>query len=186
MSESISRKDFLKGIFGFFRVEAEQNSKDENPQKDFYLLPPGAGDRESFLQTCRKSYQCVSVCPHEAIEVYRENAQDERYGYPVINPRRQACYFCEDFPCIAACENGALSMERKDRPLGIAIIDQNVCFAYRGVFCPACVVKCPLSGKAIAMSDNKPVVNEDDCTGCGICVQVCPTEQPAIWIKPNN
>ena len=186
MSESISRKDFLKGIFGFFRAETEGGYKSEKAQKEFYILPPGAGERDSFLQTCRQSYQCVSVCPYEAIEVCRENGENGCYGYPVIKPRRQACYFCEDFPCIAACESGALSMERKDLPLGIAVIDPNICFAYRGVFCPACVVKCPLSGKAISLIDNKPVVNGEACTGCGICVQVCPTEQPAIRIKPAS
>ncbi len=184
MTQSITRKDFLKGMFGFFRNEALNKQKDISEKTDYYLLPPGSAQRDEFLQTCQQSYKCVSVCPYEAIQVYRDNPEDERYGYPVINPTRQACYFCQDFPCIAACESSALQTERKDKPLGTAVVNQDICFAYRGVFCPACVVKCPLSGTAIALVENKPQVNEENCTGCGICVQVCPTEQPAIYIKP--
>jgi len=186
MSEPITRKDFLKGMFGFLRNAAVKEQKNTIDKLDNYLLPPGSAQLEEFLQTCRQSYKCVSVCPYEAIEVYRENAEDALYGYPVINPQRQACHWCEDFPCITACESGALNIERKDWPLGTAVILEDFCFSYRGVFCAACVVKCPLSGAAITMVDNKPVINEQKCTGCGLCVQACPTEQRAIWIKAAN
>ncbi len=186
MSEPISRKDFLKEVFGFFRTEVEKESRNIGIAADSFLLPPGAGGQDEFLQTCSQSYQCVSVCPYQAIEVFRNDPQDARYGYPVINPRRQACYLCEDFPCISACKSGALRMERKTIPLGTAVVLKDICFSYKGIYCPSCVVKCPLSGTAISMVDNKPVVQEEECTGCGICVQVCPTEQPAIRIKPST
>ncbi|RLD54275.1 MAG: 4Fe-4S ferredoxin [Bacteroidetes bacterium] len=55
--------------------------------------------------------------------------------------------------------------------------------------CDLCVTECPIGEKAIVMDNNagafKPNVL-DGCTGCGVCVMVCPTETPSIIVEPLN
>jgi ferredoxin-type protein NapF len=54
----------------------------------------------------------------------------------------------------------------------------DACLAPAGVVCQACGDACP--ERAIRFPLRRggppfPVVNEDCCTGCGVCVPVCPT-----------
>lgn len=58
--------------------------------------------------------------------------------------------------------------------------------------CDLCVTQCPIGSKAIEMIETtqsngekqyRPQVN-DGCTGCGVCVMVCPTQKPSIIVEP--
>jgi len=177
MSQSISRKDFLRSTFGFLKSNGLASIKTHN-----ITLPPGAQNHNDFLQNCEKNYDCVSACPHEAIRVYRSNEKDAFYSYPVIEPRNQPCYMCKDLPCIDACQSKAL-IKNNTINIGIAVINKDECFAYNENFCQACVTNCPEPG-AIAMNEiNQPIINEKACTGCGVCVYSCTKEKSAIYIN---
>jgi MauM/NapG family ferredoxin protein len=188
MQESISRKNFLKNAIRLFRNEMDMaDSQKENVRYDKFIYPPGIKSPQAFLENCTQSYHCISVCPYEALQVYREDENDKRFGYPVIAPRNGGCHLCEDFPCISACQSQALHMEYKKRKLGTAVILENKCIAYHQTFCQSCIFNCPYSGEAIyADSQGRPVVNEELCTGCGICTQSCPLEEAAIQINGNK
>ena len=58
--------------------------------------------------------------------------------------------------------------------------------------CDLCITECPIGCEAIQMIESKsndgsvqykPQVNEG-CTGCGVCVMVCPTQKPSIVVSP--
>jgi NAD-dependent dihydropyrimidine dehydrogenase PreA subunit len=107
-------------------------------------------------------------------------------GSPQIHAREIPCYLCEDFPCIEACPTLALEpvAGRRDVTMGIAVIDQSICFPYNGIICRACYERCPIYGEAIILeSELYPKVVEKDCVGCGICEHVCPTEPKSIFVK---
>lgn len=74
--------------------------------------------------------------------------------------------------------------EKKASPLRDKTFDREVC--------NLCVTECPIGEKAIVFEKStrnsntatyKPVVL-DGCTGCGVCVMVCPNETPSIIVEP--
>ena len=68
----------------------------------------------------------------------------------------------------------------------IAIIDYERCSPDKCSY--ECIRYCPmnLSGvEAIVLEDEKPVIKEDVCTGCGICVKKCPRKAITIVNTPE-
>jgi len=69
----------------------------------------------------------------------------------------------------------------KPAPLSETTFDREIC--------DLCVTECPIGEKAIIMSVDSetgktiPKVLEG-CTGCGVCVMVCPTQKESIIIEP--
>jgi ferredoxin-type protein NapG len=149
-----------------------------------YLRPPGAVEELEFISRCTRCDECIRVCPHYAVRGADTNS-GLALGSPIIEPLEQPCMLCEDFPCIAACKDGALVMpeRREDVRMGIAVVNKNTCVSGDIQFCQACVIACPFPDEAIYMKDGKPVVNREKCTGCGICVRACKTVNSACSIK---
>lgn len=147
------------------------------------LRPPGALPEAEFREACTACDDCVAACPKLAI---RKAGPETRLGAgtPVIIPDEQACHWCEDFPCITACVEGALlRTEAPPAPIGLARIDQAACYAWAGQPCDYCLLRCPEKGVAIFADDQRrPVVDPKTCLGCGICMDRCPTD--AITILP--
>ena len=175
----VSRKEFIKDFVRLFKDEVDEVS---NRGYQEFLLPPGSTSLQEFLTKCNKCYNCISDCPNESIMV-SHNINSIVNEYPVIIPQITPCYYCTDFPCINACETGALTMDNCNKPLGtIKIIEEN-CFAFQGHYCSSCVNSCPKTGAAICSDElGHPVINNEECDGCGICINVCPSETPAIRI----
>ncbi len=147
------------------------------------LRPPGAVAGVDFLEACTRCGDCAEACPHDVIFEAPERMR-EATGTPMIDPARSPCRMCEDMPCIAACETGAL---RDEAPaaLGTARVSQMDCLNRLSTTCSVCIERCPVPG-AIHFVDNLPEVNERLCTGCGFCQHVCPAPQNAILILPNT
>jgi ferredoxin-type protein NapG len=45
---------------------------------------------------------------------------------------------------------------------------------------------CPIGSVAIELRANMIHVNEDGCTGCGVCQQQCPTSPKSIVVIPRQ
>ena len=149
------------------------------------LRPPGAVKESEFLVKCIRCRKCEEVCPFDSIKM-AHGESGLKMGTPHIEARDIPCYLCEDLPCIDACPSEALMpVESKEKVrMGIAIIDESLCLPYNGFLCRACYERCPIYREAITLKDQLyPVVHEDLCVGCGICVNVCPAETVAISIK---
>lgn len=61
----------------------------------------------------------------------------------------------------------------------VAELIQGSCLAYQRSFCSSCVERCPEPG-AIVKKLGRPEFFEESCTGCGVCVGVCPAPRKAI------
>ncbi len=187
--EQVSRKEFIKSFFKILRggADADDAAEHGTQKPPAYVLPPGARKEEHFLDNCNHCYACVAACMHEAIAVYRRDEHHALYGYPYIDPRIQPCLKNDNFPCIEACPTPALDWAYRDFSERYAVIDTDICFAYRDLFCMTCVQHCPPQEQAINLdSQGRPSVNEDNCSGCGICILYCPSEPPAITIHASK
>lgn len=164
MTTSVSRMQFLRGDF----------SGRTRPMR-----PPWAIDEFLFSSICDGCGECITHCPTGIIETSRGN-------YPVVNFSSGECNFCNE--CVEHCTPGALKIINDHNPWSlIASIENTQCIAYSGVECRSCYDPC--TPRAITMTPriggvSIPVFNADDCTGCGACFAVCPTQ--AITIKHSE
>lgn len=154
------------------------------PRGPALLRPPGALPERAFRIACTGCDDCVTACPKFAI---RKAGVETGLGAntPIIIPEEQACHWCDDFPCIAACTTGALVRTDTAPPaLGTALLDQAACYAWQGQPCDYCLLRCPEKGRAIFADDaGRPLIDDAVCVGCGVCMDRCPTE--AIAIRPR-
>ncbi len=67
-----------------------------------------------------------------------------------------------------------------ERPSKALILDR-YCLAHQGSFCSVCREHCPVEG-AIVISQGRPRVDPDPCTGCGKCQAVCPAPRNAVFL----
>lgn len=145
------------------------------------LRPPGAQPEERFIDLCIKCNRCVTACPYGSIR-----PAGWKYGLavgtPVIEPRDVPCYLC--MICPGVCPTGALvPVEKGEVDMGTAVIDESLCYPFRGVLCRACVDACPFPGSAISMTlALLPVVHGSRCVGCGLCQRACPADEEAIRV----
>ena len=159
------------------------------------LRPPGAGAPEHFAARCVRCGRCLEACPYQAIHAAPLNAGREA-STPYVNARAQACRLCVEFPCAAVCPTGALEVpaERRGAGMGVAVINEDTCLSFQGMRCEVCYRACPLIDQAISIDYRlregdaihslfAPVIDEEQCVGCGLCVERCVVDEPDVAIR---
>lgn len=147
------------------------------------LRPPGAGTDAEFLAQCIRCGQCIEVCPEKAL-IAGSVKHGLSLGTPYFIPREAPCTLCMD--CPEVCPTGALkNLPMEDVRIGVAVIDEERCYAYHDDNCRSCWNNCPLYDEALYMKEFQyPIVVEDKCTGCGLCEYTCVMDEPAIKVIP--
>jgi MauM/NapG family ferredoxin protein len=138
------------------------------------LRPPGAMEETPFLARCIRCQRCQDACPRGAIRLAGPG-DPAQSGTPFILPADTACNLC--LACTQTCPTEALKpvSKKEDVRMGVAVVDPRTCVSInRSGICGACHTACPLKNKAITLGlRNAPVVHEDACVGCGLCVEAC-------------
>lgn len=154
-----------------------------------FLRPPGALREDDFKKQCIGCFKCATACPNDCIEMAGFEYGFENVYTPIILPRSKGCTLC--MRCTEVCPTGALKeiprdMEsvRANVKMGIAVVDQDLCYSYHGRTCGVCYRACPLPGKALSVGlYEQPTINIDECVGCGLCEQACIHMPQAIRVS---
>ena len=169
-------------------IEPAQETPRQQRTRTFPVIrPPGAVDEVIFLEKCTRCGDCITACPHDAITLAPASFRNAA-GSPMINAADAPCLMCEDYPCIEVCpENVLLPLEtgRKHKIADARILDYN-CLNRNGraaEHCTVCIEQCPEQG-ALIVEDGMPRVDNDKCTGCGICHYACPAPTNAVAMMP--
>lgn len=152
------------------------------------IRPPGALSEDQFLMKCTRCDKCTQACPYNAIFLVDQIHSGVLFKTPFIDPTHEACRFCEDMPCIKACDDNALVMESfaEVKPIGLAIVQSEHCLVTQGQYCDYCFNSCPHSLGAIKKTEaGLPEIDADICVGCGKCAYICVSQSgDALEITP--
>ncbi|MCP4698728.1 MAG: hypothetical protein GY862_18035 [Gammaproteobacteria bacterium] len=158
-----------------------------------WVRPPHALDELEFLLACTRCGECTAACPHQVIFSLPARLGAQAAGTPALDLLHKGCHLCEDWPCVAACEPGALKRteteDTEQEPklpaplprIAVAQIDSRSCLPYTGPECGACRNTCPVPG-AMRWEQEKPVIVPEHCIGCALCREACILEEKAVSI----
>jgi len=142
-----------------------------SPFKSF-IYPPYFEKKEDFLKCidCNEK-ACVNACEEKIIHIENE--------IPVIKFGINGCTFCDE--CANACKLDVLKVENKKEKLNAEIlINPSKCLAFNQTVCFSCQEICEENVIIFTKGMFNPII-EDNCTSCGFCISVCPTD--AIEVK---
>ncbi len=182
-NDANDRKAFLRGGYKVFLgaiANAAESGVADVADREKLLRPPGAIAEALFLQKCNLCGKCWEACEYGSIKQF--SSKSSSAGTPVIIPEETPCYLCDPPVCSTVCDEGALVPIRvEDIKIGVAKFKKSTCLAAQGIdrSCDYCYDRCPLKDKAITF-DKGPVVNEENCAGCGVCEYFCVSNPKSI------
>ncbi len=144
------------------RLFSRKSAEDVSP------LLPWVKIADSFTDNCTRCGNCVAACETNIIV----NGDG---GFPTVDFSKGECTFC--YQCAQACPEPIFLQQTESPWQAKARINQN-CLAEKNVECRSCSEMCDTMAIQFKLQLNKvaqPVINWDDCSGCGACVSVCPT-----------
>jgi ferredoxin-type protein NapG len=178
----IDRRNFLRG-----RLPGNPAQAATPPIR--WVRPPFALEEAEFLTACTRCSGCIEACPHNIVFPLAATLGETVVNTPALDLLHKGCHLCLDWPCVAACDPGALRRPQNadGAPEGPALawvqIDANACLAYLGPECAACQGSCPVPG-ALTFTGERPAIDADLCVGCGLCREACIVDPKAIVIRP--
>lgn len=157
-----------------------------------HLRPPGALDEDAFTKACSRCFKCGNACPNGCIQYHEAEAGPRRAFTPYIKARERGCTLCGE--CANVCPSGALQPFEVSREgwlagvdMGMARVNESLCYSFHGRTCGACYRACPLAGQAIKIGMfETPHIDMTQCVGCGLCEQACLHLPQAIRVIPRE
>ncbi len=189
----ITRRDTLKGIAVIAAADAVEKTTDGgfaavslpgDPMRYVAPLPPGAIDAKVFYSQCVGCGLCIAKCKGNCLSA---STGVKHFGQPEMDFKRGYCLVGCNYSCGQVCPTGAIGkiqgLDRKNVHMGHAVWEKDRCIRTTDdVKCTACARKCPVG--AIHIIEGFPVVNREECIGCGACEHVCPARpKPAIYVQ---
>ncbi len=168
MVGSINRMQFLRGDF----------RGDGDP-----LRPPWALSEELFLEKCTGCGDCIPACPGNLVS-------EGRGKYPQLDFSKGGCDFCRE--CVDVCKPGALHYDETADPIpwNLKATILPSCLSLNAVMCRSCGDACDVRAIRFRLEPGgvaKPVLDQEQCTGCGECFAVCPIKAVKISsIQPRD
>ena len=184
----MDRRDFFRKSFGkAAEVVVKTADKRVSERSKHWIRPPYAIPELEFLLACTRCGACNEACPHNVIFPLAARLGADVVNTPALDLLKKGCHLCEDWPCVKACETGALVIKYENDKQEVvekfanAIIDESLCLPFSGPECGACIYACKIEG-VLQLVQEKPVINQQLCVGCGLCREACVVEDKAIQI----
>jgi len=194
----LPRREYLLSLAGGAGLGLLLQGRAPAPAAGAAIRPPGAASEDALADLCIRCGNCVRACPTGGLTHATTEAGPLGFQTPVLSGRDGGCaYECN--ACGRACPTGAieeLSLEVKQRErLGVAEVDFGRCVpASRKQPCLVCYAACPVFAIELATIGRTgergdrlmvPWINDDACTGCGLCEARCPVAgEAAIRVEP--
>jgi len=192
---AVGRRIFLgAGVGGVAALVTEAAGRGNAPP----IRPPGAAEEDRFVGLCVRCGNCVRVCPSGILKADLGGAGVAGF----LAPRADfSAGWCRDdcAACGEVCPTGAiarLALDRKrQRVMGIAVVNLDMCVLAGGQECSVCTAACPYRAVEVVEPEPGaafpaypyPRVIAGACTGCGACESECPTAPPrAIRVMPGR
>jgi ferredoxin-type protein NapG len=170
-SSSLTRRQFIRMASQTGLVAALAGTVRIFTVESSLIRPPGARPELQLLSRCVKCHKCEQVCPQAAIAPVLLTESLLGAGTPKLDFDFGYCDYCGK--CIEVCPTHALeAFDKSSVRLGVARIDKAKCVAWDWRGCIKCYQECP--AQAITLDENnRPIVDETLCNGCGKCQLVC-------------
>jgi len=203
----VKRRDFFRlGLKKTAEVVVEEAEARVEHRARLWIRPPYALNELDFLLKCTRCGDCMEKCPADVLFPLPAKYGLEVVSTPAMDLSEKGCRLCDDWPCVSACEPGALfnpptdsTTESEegtaDGPILSAYatmpkladirIIENRCLPYMGPECGACAHSCPVEG-ALLWDGPKPRIDPETCVGCAMCVEACITEPKAVSVRSLN
>ncbi len=152
------------------------------------VRPPCALPELEFLLACTRCSACIQACPATLVFPLPARYGAQAAGTPALDLSAKSCRLCEGWPCVAACDSGALAMPEGAAAtmtprIAIAWVLADRCLPYLGPECGACAGSCIVEG-ALEWDAGRPRIVAEHCVGCAACREACIADPKAIGIKP--
>ena len=149
--------------------KAEINTK--APQRMPWLV-----DETFFINGCSRCGKCIGAC--ETAIIFSGDG-----GFPEVDFKLGECTFCEK--CADVCPEPLFIPRTQPAWKQVAQISEQ-CLSLNGVECRSCGDMCEYSAIRFKLQLGgvaKPILNQDECTGCGACIKPCPADAISILKK---
>lgn len=148
------------------------------------VRPPGGQDEAHLVSACIRCEKCYEACPRKVI--VPAHIEDGLLGMrsPALDFDANFCDYCADENggeplCVKVCPTEALQLPSgaaaETTLLGVAVIDESQCLAFRDTGCRYCYDACPYEAIELTGESSNPrvAVLPEKCNGCGACESVC-------------
>jgi len=171
----IERRNFLRGAL-LTRAGRTGATRQRQPLGP---LPPGMQGivEQAACSTCHQP--CVTACGPGIVRIHPDG--HALAGFPWLDFSAAGCTFCGE--CVRVCPYPVAGEPATEAGLGTVRLDHGRCLAWEGVICMTCLSACPV--EALQQDRHHRVsVAADRCTGCGMCIAVCPADALAVAPGP--
>lgn len=180
------------------------------PERKTKVTPPGSLSAQHLARHCTACQLCISQCPNK---VLRPSSNLSTFMQPEMSFEKGACR-PECTRCSEVCPTNAITKitreEKSSIQIGHAVwVKKNCVVLADGVTCGNCAKHCPVgaiqmvpvpanilkdvNSKKSTEGETEqpqlmiPVVNTEQCIGCGTCENLCPaTPYSAIYVEGHE